>query len=314
MKFNSTLILLISVIFGQNKDVSFMRFYASDHDYMADNRLLATNRFEKPHIQVFYNDRKMPVLKEWIDPKGESIKREVLEYGDDKKLIRRYFLNPDQKPDSLIQFGMDEPWSDEFRKALDHQSRLYFDGQESKFILNESDQIESIRFTNVQGERYGEINFIYDHLGLLRGEVWSSFPDEKVIRRFAYSVDMLTGRKEIWEYDRHGQEVSHVALTRPPASQLYKTPPPRYGNRLDEISIILEDIREKKIDVPFDVFIPKTDYDLMVLTNGDSLMIHLVELGAQRVKFIIVGEKGELTMPKYRVESITSKYGERIYP
>ena len=52
----------------------------------------------------------------------------------------------------------------------------------------------------------------------------------------------------------------------------------------------------------------------MILTNGDSLMIHLVELGIQRVKFIIVGEKDELTMPKFRVKSITSRYGERIYP
>ncbi len=299
---------------GQNLAVSFMRFYANDHDYLADNRLLATNRFEKSHIQVFYNDQKMPVLKEWIDENGKSIKQEVLEYNKEKRLVRRFFLNMDQKPDSLIQFGKDEPWSEEFHKALAHRGSGYFDGQESKFTLNESDQIESVVFTTVRGEVYGKIDFIYDHLGFLSGEVWSSFPENRVIRRFAYSVDMLTGRKEIWEYDRHGQEVSHVALTQPPASQLYKTPPPRLGNRLDEISIILEDIREKDLSIPFDVFIPKTDYDLMVLTNGDSLVIHLVELGDQRVKFILVGEKGELTMPKFRVKSITSKYGERLYP
>ena len=52
----------------------------------------------------------------------------------------------------------------------------------------------------------------------------------------------------------------------------------------------------------------------MVLTNGDSLLIHLIELGNQRVTFILIGEKGELTMPKFRVQSITSKYGERIFP
>ena len=305
---------MITFSYGQSLEVSFMRFYASDHDYMADIRLLATNRFDQPHIQVFYNDRKVPVLKEWINVEGESIKQEFLEYGNDNKLIRRYFLNSDQKPDSLIQFGMDEPWSEEFRKVSLKQSYNYYEGQESKFILNKADQIQSIQFINVRGEQYGEINFIYGHLGLLSGEVWTSLPDELVIRRFAYEVDMLTNRKEIWEYDRNGQELSHIALTQPPASQLYKTPPPRYGNRLDEISILLEDIREKKLNVPFDVFIPKTDYDLMILTNGDSLMIHLVELGIQRVQFIIVGEKDELTMPKFRIESITSKYGERIYP
>ena len=125
---------------------------------------------------------------------------------------------------------------------------------------------------------------------------------------------MLTGKKEIWEYDAQGQEVSHVALTRPPAERLYKTPPPRTGNRLDEISIILEDIREKDLKIPFDVFIPKTNYDLMVLTNGDSLMINLLEIGDQRMTFQIVGEADTLVMPKFRVESIMSKYGERIFP
>ena len=95
---------------------------------------------------------------------------------------------------------------------------------------------------------------------------------------------------------------------------LYKTLPPRLGNQLDEISIILEDIREKKIEIPFDVFIPKTDYDLMILTNGDSLMIQLLDLGSQRVTFQIIGETDTLTMPKFRLQSITSKYGELIFP
>lgn len=140
-----------------------MRFYGNDHDYMADIRLLATNRFGQPHIQVFYNDRKVPVLKEWINVEGESLKQEFLEYGNDNKLVRRFFLNSDQKPDSLIQFGMDEPWSEEFRKVSIEQSYNYYEGQESKFILNKADQIQSIQFINVRGEQYGEINFIYDH-------------------------------------------------------------------------------------------------------------------------------------------------------
>ena len=314
MRVLSSILIIVSILFGQNREVSFMRFYANDHDFMADDRLLATDRFQKSHLQVFYNAKKMAVMKEWIDMDGESLKREVLEYDPGKKLIRRYFLNADQKPDSLIQYGMEEPWSEEFRKESPKQIQGYYEGQESKFILNESDQIESIHFTDVRGDHYGKIDFIYDHLGLLSGEVWTSFPSRKPIRRFAYSIDMLTNRKEIWEFDHRGQEVSHVALVKPPADQLYKTPPPRYGNRLDEISIILEEIREKDLAVPFDVFIPKTDYDLMVLTNGDSLLIHLIELGNQRVTFILIGEKGELTMPKFRVQSITSKYGERIFP
>ena len=306
-------ILLYTSLLTINYEISFVRFYANESDYISDIRLLATQRFDQSHMQVFYNDQKIPQIKEWLDDKGETIKWEVLDYKE-KRLIRRYFLNIDQKPDSLIQFGQDEPWSQEFRKSYDKSNRQYYEGQESKFILNESSQIDLIQFTNVQGKLYGEIDFIYNHLGLLIGEVWRELPSQKIVRRFAYSIDMLTMKKEIWEYDKNGQEVSYVVLIQPPADELYKTLPPRFGNRLDEISVLLEDIRTRDIKIPFDVFIPKTDYDLMILTNNDSLMVEIIELGQQKVTFKIIGESDQLTMPKIRVKSITSKYGERIFP
>ena len=306
-------ILLYTSLLTINYEISFVRFYANESDYISDIRLLATQRFAQSHMQVFYNDQKIPQIKEWLDDKGETIKWEVLDYKE-KRLIRRYFLNLNQNPDSLIQFGQDEPWSQEFRKSYDKSNRQYYEGQESKFILNESSQIDLIQFTNIQGKLYGEIDFIYNHLGLLIGEVWRELPSQKIVRRFAYSIDMLTMKKEIWEYDKNGQEVSYVVLTQPPADELYKTLPPRFGNRLDEISVLLEDIRSRDIKVPFDVFIPKTDYDLMILTNNDSLMVEIIELGQQKVTFKIIGESDQLTMPKIRVKSITSKYGERIFP
>ena len=306
-------ILLYTSLLTINYEISFVRFYANESDYISDIRLLATQRFAQSHMQVFYNDQKIPQIKEWLDDKGETIKWEVLDYKE-KRLIRRYFLNIDQKPDSLIQFGQDEPWSQEFRKSYDKSNRQYYEGQESKFILNESSQIDLIQFTNVQGKLYGEIDFIYNHLGFLIGEVWRELPSQKIVRRFAYSIDMLTMKKEIWEYDKNGQEVSYVVLIQPPADELYKTLPPRFGNRLDEISVLLEDIRSRDIKIPFDVFIPKTDYDLMILTNNDSLMVEIIELGQQKVTFKIIGESDQLTMPKIRVKSITSKYGERIFP
>jgi len=306
-------ILLYTSLLTINYEISFVRFYANESDYISDIRLLATQRFAQSHMQVFYNDQKIPQIKEWLDGKGETIKWEVLDYKE-KRLIRRYFLNIDQKPDSLIQFGQDEPWSQEFRKSYDKSNRQYYEGQESKFILNESSQIDLIQFTNVQGKLYGEIDFIYNHLGLLIGEIWRELPSQKIVRRFAYSIDMLTMKKEIWEYDKNGQEVSYVVLIQPPADKLYKTLPPRFGNRLDEISVLLEDIRSRDIKIPFDVFIPKTDYDLMILTNNDSLMVEIIELGQQKVTFKIIGESDQLTMPKIRVKSITSKYGERIFP
>lgn len=310
--FKIFIFIIFSICYGQQ--ISFMRFYANDHDYLSDNRLLATERFNKPYIQVFYNDNKVPIIREFIDLEENLVNKEIFEYKNEKILIRRYFLDSEQNPDSLIQYGIEEPWSLEFRKVIKDRTKNYFEGQESKFILNSSDQIQKIVFSNVQGFDYGEIKFIYNHLGLLKGEIWITLPNKTIIRRFLYDVDMLTGRKEIWEYGKNGQEISHVALTQPPASTLYKTPPPRIGNRLDEISIILEDIRSQDIDIPFDVFIPKTDFDLMVLTNTDSLMIDLLNIDSKRVTFKIIGDTSALTMPIFRVKSITSKYGERIYP
>ena len=310
--FKIFIFIIFSICYGQQ--ISFMRFYANDHDYLSDNRLLATERFNKSYIQVFYNDNKVPIIREFIDLEENLVNKEIFEYKNEKILIRRYFLDSEQNPDSLIQYGIEEPWSLEFRKVIKDRTKNYFEGQESKFILNSSDQIQKIVFSNVQGFDYGEIKFIYNHLGLLKGEIWITLPNKTIIRRFLYDVDMLTGRKEIWEYGKNGQEISHVALTQPPASTLYKTPPPRIGNRLDEISIILEDIRSQDIDIPFDVFIPKTDFDLMVLTNTDSLMIDLLNIDSKRVTFKIIGDTSALTMPIFRVKSITSKYGERIYP
>ena len=129
-------ILLYTSLLTINYEISFVRFYANESDYISDIRLLATQRFAQSHMQVFYNDQKIPQIKEWLDDKGETIKWEVLDYKE-KRLIRRYFLNIDQKPDSLIQFGQDEPWSQEFRKSYDKSNRQYYEGQESKFILND---------------------------------------------------------------------------------------------------------------------------------------------------------------------------------
>ena len=39
---------------------------------------MASERHGQPYIQVFYNDLKMPIIKEWIDQQGETNKKEVL--------------------------------------------------------------------------------------------------------------------------------------------------------------------------------------------------------------------------------------------
>ncbi|MEC9006779.1 MAG: hypothetical protein VX731_01510 [Candidatus Neomarinimicrobiota bacterium] len=308
-----TLLVFITHALYAQLSISYMRFYANDKDFISDIRLLATHRFDRSHLQVFYDENKTPLLKEWIDEKGGVLKREYLEYKG-KNLVRRYYLNNSQSPDSVRYFGKDEPWSQEFRKVLNHQNKSYYDRQETLFVLNQSNQFDIMRFINVQGNPYGEIEFIYNHLGLLVGEVWRLLPKKIIVRKYAYSTDILTGKKEIREFNQNAEQISYMVLSQPPAESLYKTIPPRTGNNLDEISILLEDIRQKDLKIPFDVFIPKTDHDLLVLTNGDSLMVEIVDMRSQQIIFSIAGEEGKLTMPKFRVRAIVSKYGEPIYP
>ena len=75
-------ILLYTSLLTINYEISFVRFYANESDYISDIRLLATQRFAQSHMQVFYNDQKIPQIKEWLDDKGETIKWEFLDYKE----------------------------------------------------------------------------------------------------------------------------------------------------------------------------------------------------------------------------------------
>ena len=63
------LLLLFSIYsLHAQLEISFMRFYKNDKDYLSDIRLLATARFNRSYLQVFYDSNKIPLIKEWIDP------------------------------------------------------------------------------------------------------------------------------------------------------------------------------------------------------------------------------------------------------
>ena len=84
MKICKKIIVFISLLYILNAQlsISYLRFYASDKDFISDVRLLATHRFDRAHLQVFYNSNKIPILKEWVDIKGDVYKREYLEHSE----------------------------------------------------------------------------------------------------------------------------------------------------------------------------------------------------------------------------------------
>ena len=54
-------LLILQALNGQS-DISFMRFYKNDKDFISDLRLLATDRFQRSHLQVFYDSNKNLVI------------------------------------------------------------------------------------------------------------------------------------------------------------------------------------------------------------------------------------------------------------
>tara|TARA_B100001248_G_scaffold125988_1_gene94479 strand:- start:109 stop:498 length:390 start_codon:yes stop_codon:yes gene_type:complete len=119
---------------------------------------------------------------------------------------------------------------------------------------------------------------------------------------------------QIWEFGHDGELLSNVAVDMAPADQLYKTPPPRSQNTLDEADIIAREIKERRILVPHGGIIPRTEWDELILVNGDRLLIDFVDLSENGLKFRMDQENDILTLPIHRVRTLTSRMGDVIYP
>jgi len=142
----------------------------------------------------------------------------------------------------------------------------------------------------------------------------------RIIRRFKYKFDLLTefiqshAVVQIWEFGHDDALISHVAIDQAPSDQLYKTPPPRSHNTLDEVDIIAREIKESRIIVPHGAFIPRTTWDELIMVTGDRLMVDFVDMTDNGIKFRMENERDILTVPFHRVRSLTSRVGDVIYP
>ena len=175
-------------------------------------------------------------------------------------------------------------------------------------------------FQTVDGQKYGQVELDYDYLGNLYEERWRDMPSGKIIRRFKYKFQHLYNYVEphsivqIWEFGYDGQLISNVAIDMAPADQLYKTPPPRTHNTLDEADIIKREIKERRILVKNTSILPKTILDELILVNGEQIFVDFVKVSENGIKFRMQDEKDILTLPLHRVRSLTSRMGDVIYP
>ncbi|MDC0215223.1 hypothetical protein OAK14_01010, partial [Candidatus Marinimicrobia bacterium] len=226
-------------MYSQEK-ISFIKYFQNDRDFLGNKGMLASDRKGENHIQVSYNEKKQAIIKEWMNQYGQASKRELFSYDDEGRLHIRAILKNDDKPDKIITYGGNEPWGLEFRKYLyDINTKMSYSNQRSEFQMSSTNQLEKIKFYTIDNQFYGSISFTYDRLGFVNNEVWVKEPENYIIRRFKYQYDIMAEVKQIWEYNKNSNLISHQTLKHAPLDELYKKPPPRTGNMLSEAGLII---------------------------------------------------------------------------
>ncbi len=314
--------LFCSIIIGQpENDVYYVRYFESDHNFKADLSMLSTSRRGKAHLSVSYNEKDQPIKIERVSPSGVIEKREMLRYDENGILREKGEYTDRWKYLNLTIYGDDEPWSREYRSwRYKKNEPMTFTDQRTYFTMEDGVQISKIVFQTIDGQKYGQVELDYDYLGNLYEERWRDLPSARVIRRFKYKFEHMYDYVEphmvvqIWEFGYDGELISNVAVDMAPADQLYKTPPPRSHNTLDEVDIIAREIKERRILVPHGGIIPRTEWDELILVNGERLLIDFVNLSDNGLQFRMEKENDVLTLPIHRVRTLTSRMGDVIYP
>ena len=313
----SIIILILALVIGTvfASEISYIRYYANEKDFIANVPMKSTNRRGYDHLTAYFNDKNLPVKLEYYISNGSLRKREIMEYNSDKVLVKKGEVNSKGKFLELVVYSNDEPWSVEFQKSnsIEKESVNLVD-QRSTFIIPRGEEVTQIIFETIDGLKYGKIELDYDYLNFLSEERWRKLPSGEIIRKFNYKFDLMSNVTQIWEYGRDNRLVSEVALDMVPADQLYRTPPPRTGNILDEYDIIQKEIKEKRIITSNNPIIPHSVFDQLVLKSGQSLEVDFVGTNQNGIQFRLSNNDGLLTVPFNNVRSLTSRMGDVIYP
>ena len=313
----SIIILILALVIGTvfASEISYIRYYANEKDFIANVPMKSTNRRGYDHLTAYFNDKNLPVKLEYYMSNGSLRKREIMEYNSDKVLVKKGEVNSEGKFLELVVYSNDEPWSVEFQKSNSiEKESVNLDDQRSTFIIPRGEEVTQIIFETIDGLKYGKIELDYDYLNFLSEERWRKLPSGEIIRKFNYKFDLMSNVTQIWEYGRDNKLVSEVALDMVPADQLYRTPPPRTGNILDEYDIIQKEIKEKRIITSNNPIIPHSVFDQLVLKSGQSLEVDFVGTNQNGIQFRLSNNDGLLTVPFNNVRSLTSRMGDVIYP
>ncbi len=268
-----------------------------------------------PGLKVYYNEENLPVSVQYLNREHEVWQERINRYDAKSVLTSVTYFDQGRKATRKIIYEPDEAWSKSFRNYLFQEAvNISFDGAQTEFYFQDEGTLEKIVFYAVNGDSYGLIRFHYDYLGNIREEVWYKNPGHIPVRRFVYDFDINTGTRKLWEYDGEGEEVSYVELEMAPADALYAYPQPRTGNILDEVDLIIRDIRKTGISPAIPTRIPSTVWDRLQYKTGETVDIELVAIENGYITFSFPGEQEELHLPLSRVRQVRTRWGESVYP
>ena len=119
--------------------VSYLQYFRTEKDFIAGTAMPKMERFSSDHMAVSYNEKELPVYKNWISGSGDTVKSELLSFDQDGALMGKSRIDSVGKITNVFRYGETEPWSLEFRTYYFSETEiLSFMGQESEFSLDKS--------------------------------------------------------------------------------------------------------------------------------------------------------------------------------
>ena len=309
MRFLVPLLLMVSSVVGVTQEVSYVRYYGNEQDFLKGIRLPATERMRSAHIRCLYDREDRVLSKAHISASGIVVQEEIYEYDARGNLVRRSIRDASGNAKKMYVYGDDEEISNTFiAYAFPNRSPKEFRDRVTTYDYLSDGHVKGYYFRSVDDTDLGAIHYEYFDSGLVKEERWIKQPGNKTIRLFSYQYEPKSRHYELTEYDSTGTRISQVRLVLPPETDRQrsvptsvKTPSPVSKNILEESSEIIEDILRRNPDIIY-------------LKRGDTLHVDILKITATSVRFKLHGQQDMLTMPLSSVGEIERRDGEIIYP
>lgn len=278
------------------QEVSFVRYYGTERDFLQGIPMRATDRQGTEHLRVYYDREDRVISKGKIDARGDLVSEEIFQYDDRGNLTRRSVRDGSGTVKALYVYGDKEPMS---RAFIDHvfpdRDPREFRDRVTLYRYGPGGRVLSFAFFSVDNVRWGSIEYDYFESGLVKEERWLRWPGETTVRLFQYRYDPDTRRYELTEYDSTGSRISQVAVDLGKHDR---------EARQEVLRRRLPRLQEEKPESP----------DLIYLKDGDTLRVEIVSVTDTYVRFTLLGEEDVLTMPLEKVGEIEQGTGPFCIP